>query len=144
MANKYFQKNLQLMNRTLKKRFEERGRKAAELWKQFLIAMMEFTPKTGRWYTNKRQNGLVYTWQASAPGEYPAVVTGQLLDSVRTFVSVSDNHRLRVQLQITAPHAEALESDLADGVSGPHQKGKRPLLHASKEALRDIIMDALG
>lgn len=140
MSNKYFQKNLALMNRAMKKRFEQRGKQAAELWKQYLIAVMEFTPKTGRWYTSQRKNGVVYTWQASAPGEYPAVVTGELLDSVRTFVSVSDNHKLRVQLQITAPHA----ADLEETPANHGEKGRRPLLYASKEALRDIIADVLG
>lgn len=138
--NKYYQKNLALMNRTLKRHFESKAKKAAELWKQFLIEQMEYSQKTGRWYTSQRQNGVTYTWQASAPGEYPAVVTGELLDSIRTFVSVGDNNRLRVTLQITAPHAEELD----ENESNAGQKGRRPLLHASKEALRDIISEQLN
>lgn len=135
----YLQKNLALLNRRIKAKMIDRAKKAVEFWERYLELEMQFTVKTGRWYTRKRQNGTVYTWQASAPGEYPAVVTGELLEGIKVFWSVSDNNRLRLWVTSKAPHTKYLDNN----PNNPHRnrRASRPLLWASKNVIREWFAD---
>lgn len=127
MAKSFVAKNFNIIQRMAQKHYLTQAKRAAQVWQAFLIEEM-MKPKTGRWYT-KTKNGRTYTWQASAPSEYPAIVSHELVDSIRAFATVSGSG-VRVHLQISAPHADTLEHD---------PKYIRPLVKASMIKLKDRL-----
>lgn len=93
------------------------------------ITEMQTGPKTGKIYKKKS-----VTHQASAPGQYPAVDSGELLRSIMFDVRSME---VEVGSKAGAPYAEYLEF-------GTKKMKARPWLDPSVEKHRQNIIDATG
>lgn len=88
-------------------------------------------PKTGKLYYRGRKK----PHQASAPGQYPAADTGNLMRSIRHYVARETDTALTVILQAAAKYAKPLEYK-------PPERGGRPFLRrAAQEERASIFAD---
>lgn len=139
----FVSKNLDKIKSKAIKRMERQGQKALDVWYDYLVKKSS-EPKSGNEYTHMI-NGRLYTWTASDPGEFPAIVTGNLLTtkglfgdlnsdrgyprSLYRFVSVSAK-QIRITLRLTIPYAV-------------HVEAKRPLLAQARADCKDEIVRIL-
>lgn len=104
---------------------ETLGEKGKEILAKIRFNMR--SPKKGRIYTN----GKIY--QASAPGEAPAVRTGRLINSLRIRKS---NGGLKIRISAEVGHAKFLEH-------GTKNMAPRPFMKPVVDEFTPIIDDAL-
>jgi HK97 gp10 family phage protein len=95
-----------------------------------MIKSMQKEKKTGRIYRKSKN----VQHQASAPGEPPAVDSGELLRSI-----MFDVHQFALEIGVAggAPYAEALEF-------GTKKMQPRPFLNPAVEKHKQDIIDAVG
>lgn len=91
-----------------------------------VVRMIKEPPKTGRLYSF---GGRIH--QASAPGEAPADLTGQLAESVGS--EVTSPTQLVIGDDISAPHGEWMEFGTDDGRIAPRPHLKPAALSKARE-----------
>ena len=96
-----------------------------------VVRRIKSPPKTGRLYSF---NGRIH--QASAPGEAPADLTGQLAESVGS--EVTSPTQLVIGDDISAPHGEWMEFGTTDGRIAPRPHLKPAALSKAREVEQAI------
>lgn len=107
-----YQNNTKGVLRRLKKIAGDRAVKGANMVKDHAISEMQ-KPKNGRTY---RIPGTNKTYQASAPGQYPAVRTGELINNISVATQVGVVGITGV-VNVTVAHGAILEAGLRPWLS---------------------------
>lgn len=138
----FVSKNLSKLRAKAVSRIERQANKALDFWYDYLLEKFK-EPKHGTEYTHMI-GGRTYNWIASAPGEFPALVTGDLLTTPGILGTMGDRgyprslHRyvnvggkmVTIHIKLTIPYAIPLEA-------------KRPLLAQSRIDCKDEILKIL-
>ena len=132
MANKInLISKIEKFNRVIDDHFLEVKKDAAQSWKEGILDLME-EPKSGRKYKRPGKGKGRYT--ASAPGEAPAIRTGDLYESYEVRASRKSN---RVMIGTPLKYGFFLER-------GTRKFKPRPHIKPAFTARRDEIADKLG
>lgn len=130
---KYNVTNVKKLTEFARKHLRNRLLRVAKVWEDYLLKKRA-EPKTGRKYS-KTIDGKLYKWTASRAGEYPAKVTGRLLDNMRMRVEMGETFG-RVKVAFDRPYATHFEEIT------PLTKN-RPFIRQSKEDLRKVFEDII-
>ncbi len=111
--NKVIYKKIANIKKDMEKAINLAFLNIADLWKQQVdFDLNDKASKTGTIYLVESPTGETFLHQASAPGEAPATMFGNLERSIRTEIGGQDMLKLQAGNQTNAPYAEKLELGL--------------------------------
>lgn len=102
----FVQRTIGKVKRRAYDRLYKTAKEAAGLWKEWIVDELR-APKTGRWYNLPGGGG----YYASAPGEWPARKTGNLINSLFVGVGSYNPDGTTIRIYLTVPSGQVPYKD---------------------------------